>query len=76
MFAKLIAAWKKYRSTIKFSCWLRSANGSIAHAKVKAVPTEFGYEVTSEYRKGSSKPIIKKVAMTHDEFFEFYRQFA
>lgn len=76
MFSKLIAAWKQYRSIIKFSCYLKSANGSIAHAKVKAIPTEFGYAVTSYYSKCSSKPIIKKVSMTHDEFFQFYREFA
>ncbi len=54
MFDKLIAAWKQYLSTIKFSCYLKSANGSIAHAKVKAVPTEFGYAVTLTVRKAPS----------------------
>lgn len=76
MLKSIVASWKKYRSTISFYCWLKSKGGQVSFAKVKAVPTEDGYDVTSYYSKGGNKPIVQKVFMSKEKFFDFYRTFA
>lgn len=76
MLNSVISAWKKYRSTVTFSCWLKNDFNQVAFAKVKAIPENNGYAVTSHYSKNGNKPIVQEVFMSKDEFFEFYRNFA
>jgi hypothetical protein len=43
---------------------------------VSAVPSDAGFNVTSKYSKGGNSPIIQKLFMKKEVFFQFYRDFA